>query len=573
MGRGFSRVLPDGLVVLVTLALTWPMWTEGGHGLARDLVFTPRAPWTLDAIGMGTSLPRAVPLDAVLAALTTVLDGAVVFRVAVAGVLLLAGWGAHRLLATVLPDVSTGARCVAAVAAVWNPYVVERLALGQWALLAGYAALWWLLPAVRRVLAGERSAWFAVVTWAWLGSLTPTGGAALVLVTAAGLLVARSRRAALVLLVTLAAQVPWVLAGVLGTAPATSDATGVDAFAARAERAGGVWATLLGTGGVWSPFQVPGSLTSWPGHLLTVLVLVVLAAGGLQVARREPALALAAAVGIVLAGLAHVPGGADALSWSVAHVPGAGLLRDGQKWLLPYVVLVVAAAGCAAARAEAALRRRDADLGRLLPGALVLVPLVLMPDAAAQTWEVVRPVTYPTDLAEAVAVLDDSPDTGDAVTLPWTSYREFAWGNPVSAADPLPRWTRHPVVVSDVLVVDAGWVAGEDPRAHEVGAVVAEPDGPLAQSLAKLGVGWVLVYRDQPGATDLDTSGLTPTVEGADVALYRVPGVDEEPAARPGGAAAVAAADVLWALTGLVALLGAAACTLRRRRREKVTGG
>ena len=85
MGRGFSRVLPDGLVVLVTLALTWPMWTAGGYGLARDLVFTPRAPWTLDAIGMGTSLPRAVPLDAVLAALTTVVDGAVVFRVAVAG--------------------------------------------------------------------------------------------------------------------------------------------------------------------------------------------------------------------------------------------------------------------------------------------------------------------------------------------------------------------------------------------------------------------------------------------------------------------------------------------------------
>jgi hypothetical protein len=570
VGRGFSRVLPDGLVVLATLALTWPMWTAGGYGLGRDLVFTPRAPWTLDAIGMGTSLPRAVPLDAVLAALTTVVDGAVVFRVAVAGVLLLAGWGAHRLLATVLPDVSTAARCVTAVAAVWNPYVVERLALGQWALLAGYAALWWLLPAVRRVLAGERRAWFALVAWAWIGSLTPTGGAALVLVTAAGMLVARSRRSALVLLVTLAAQVPWVLAGVLGTAPATSDATGVEAFAARAERAGGVWATLLGTGGVWSPFQVPGSLTSWPGHLLTVLVLVALAAGGLQVARREPALALAAAAGFVLAGLAHLPGGADALGWSVAHVPGAGLLRDGQKWLLPYVVLVVAAAGCSAARAEAALRRRDADLGRLLPGALVLVPLVLMPDAAGRTWEVVRPVTYPTELAEAVAVLDDAPDSGDAVTLPWTSYREFAWGNPVSAADPLPRWTRHPVVVSDALVVDGGRVAGEDPRAQEVAAVVAEPDGPLAEPLAELGVGWVLVYRDQPGATELDTSGLTPTVEGADVALYRVPGVDEEPGARPQGAVVVAVADVLWALTGLVGVLGAV-FTLRRRRRENVT--
>ena len=102
--------------------------------------------------------------------------------------------------------------------------------------------------------------------------------------------------------------------------------------------------------------------------------------------------------------------------------------------------------------------------------------------------------------------------------------------------------------------------------------MVAEPGGPLAQPLAELGVGWVLVYRDQPGAADLDTSGLTPTVEGTDVALYRVPGVDEEPRARPGGAAVVAVADALWALAGVIGAVGAV-FTLRRRRREKVTDG
>ena len=119
---------------------------------------------------------------------------------------------------------------------------------------------------------------------------------------------------------------------------------------------------------------MPGSLASWPGHLLTAVVVVALLAGGMRVVRAEPALAVAAAVGFVLAGAAHLPGGADALGWAVAHLPGAGLLRDGQKWLMPYVVVVVTSAGVAAARAEAALRRRDADLGRLVAGALVLAP-------------------------------------------------------------------------------------------------------------------------------------------------------------------------------------------------------
>ncbi len=576
MGRGFTRVLPDALVAVVVLVLTWPMWTTAGYGLARDMVFSPRAPWTLDAIGMGSSLPRAVPLDGVLAAATSVVDGAVVFRVAVAGVLLAAGWGAHRLLAVVVQEVSPAARCLVGVAAVWNPYVVERLALGQWALLATYAAMWWLLPVVRRVLAGERRAWWASVCLILVASLTPTGGALVLMVVVATLVVVvvhrdSIARAVRLLLVAVAAQLPWVLAGVLGAASATSDPLGVEVFAARAERPGGVWPSLLTTGGVWSPFQVPASLTSWGGHALTVLVVVVLLAGGARMARREQALALAAVVGFVLAGLAHLPGGGDALAWAVEHVPGSGLLRDGQKWLLPYVVVVVSSAGIAVTRAERALRRRDSDLGALLVGAMALLPVVLVPDAAGRTWQALEPVTYPDDLTRAVAVLDDPDAVGEVVTLPWASYREFSWGNPVSAADPLPRWTERPTVVSDALLTESGSVAGEDTRAREVETALARTDVPLAESLAAADVGWVLVYADQPGAAELDTSGLTPVVDGSDVRLFRVPGADREPessvdSAGPVAVAAVAAVDAAWGVALLGGLLGGLIVAVRARR-------
>jgi hypothetical protein len=568
---------------VTVLVLTWPMWTSTGGGLARDLVFTPRHPWNLDAIGMGTAQPRAVPLDGVLALATSLVDGAVVFRIAVAGVLLLAGAGAHRLL----PDLPPAVRCVAAVAAVWNPYVVERLALGQWALLAGYAALWWLLPAVRRALNGEPRAWPAVVGWLWLGSLTPSGGAALVLValcvTVCSLISrssAGSRRAALLLpVVALAGQLPWVLAGLLGPGAGPSDPAGVDAFAARAERAGGVWPTLLGTGGTWSPFVVPHSLTGWTGWALTLVVLVVLVVGGRSVARRWPGLVVAAAIGFLLAGLAHLPGGSELLDWAVAHVPGSGLLRDGQKWLLPFVVVVVASAATSVSAAVVQLRRRDADLARLLPAALVVLPVVLLPDAAGATWDSLTPVRYPDELAAAVAVLDRAAAaSGDVVTLPWSSYRRFSWGNPLSAADPLPRWTRHRAVVSDALAVPGGVVTGEDARATAVGEVVADSSRPVADALARLGVGWVLVYRDQPAADALDTDGLTAEVTGPDVTLYRVTAADVTalpPVRRPVAVGVVVAADLLWLVAGLGA--GVTAFVLhsragpdgRRRRRSQ----
>ncbi len=560
MGRSFSRVVPDALVVLATAVLTGPMWTSGGYGLGRDMVFTPRSPWTLDAIGLGSSLPRAVPLDAVLAAATSLVDGAVVFRIAVAGVLLLAGAGAHRLLADLLPDVPVAARVVAAVAAVWNPYVVERLALGQWALLAGYAALFWVLVAARR------RAWPAVVAWTWLGSLTPTGGAALVLVALAGLLVGRDRRAAVWLALSVLGQVPWLAASLLGTAAATSDPAGVAVFAARAERAGGVWPTLLGTGGVWSPFQVPGSLGGLLGHVLTLVVVVALLAGGRTVLRRAPALVVAAAVGLLLAGLVHLPGGEGFLERVVADVPGGGLLRDAQKWLLPYVALVAVSAGAATAALAERLRRRDADLGRLLPAALALVPVLLMPDATGRTWTELEPVTYPDDLAAAVSTLDADDGPGQVVTLPWTSYRRYSWGNEVSAADPLPRWTRHSTLVSDRLTTSRGSVSGEDPRARAVGEVV-ETGGAVAGPLAALNVGWVLVYRDQPGADLVDLAGTELVVDGPHVALFRVPGVDAGPAG-PGDAAAVTVVvlDVLWGLAWLGGLAGVVAMSTIRRR-------
>jgi hypothetical protein len=561
VGRAVSRVLPDGLVVLVTLVLTWPMWTSGGYGLARDMVFTPRHPWSLDAVGLGDAAPRAVPLDAVLAAATSVLDGAVIFRFAVAGVLLLAGAGAHRLLADLLPDVPPVARCVAAVAAVWNPYVVERLALGQWALLAGYAALFWVLPAVRR------RAWPAVIAWTWLGSLTPTGGAALVLVAVAAVAVALARgrdRAAAGwwLLVSVLAQVPWLAAGLAGSAVTTSDPAGVAAFAARAERAGSVWPTLLGTGGLWSPFEVPASLGGVLGHVLTVAVAVALLVGARRVVRQAPVLGIAAAAGFVLAGAAHLPGGEAALEWLVVHVPGTGLLRDGQKWLLPYVALVAVSAGAATASAAAALRRRDADLGRLLPAALVLVPVLVLPDAAGRTWAALDPVEYPADLAEAVAVLDEQ-EGGDVATAPWSSYRRFSWGNDLSAADPLPRWTRHPAVVADSLTVSGATVGGEDARAASVGAVLGA-GAPVAEDLVELGVGWVLVYLDQPGAGDLDLTGAERVVDGPDVALYRLPGVDAGADHAPTGW--VVGLDVLWGLAWLGGLAGALGMATKRRR-------
>lgn len=562
--RRWSRVAlaADVWVLLLVVVLTAPMWLAQGHGLARDMVFMPRLPWSWDVVGLGSSLPRAVPLDAVLAALTSVVDGAVVMRVAVAGTLLLAGAGAHR----VLPDQALAVRLVVGGFAVWNPYVVERVALGQWALLTAYAALWWLLPRWVAALRGaERRPW-SLVPLVAIAALTPTGGVIVALSAVVVVLASLRTRpgataVAWVVGPTLLAQLPWALPALMGGHDATSDPAGVTAFAARAERPGGVLLTLSATGGIWSRFVVPPSLGTGFGYLVVLLCLAGAVAGVLRLRRVLPGLVPTAALGLLLAALAALPGGDGLARWLVETVPGGGLLRDAQKWLAPYVVLVGLGLGVLASGLQRRIGRAEPALVGVSATLLVLAPVLAVPDAPRATWAALRPVTLPDDARRAVALLEGSPGAGAVVTLPYASYRDYPWGNDLSAADPLPRWLDRPVVVSDVLATDAGDLAGEDPRAAAVGRALGGPDP--ARGLAELGVAWVWVWRGTGPV--VAPEGLEPVVAGPTGRLLRVPGPITTVDPPSGGVVRtlVAGVDTVW----VVGVLGAAGLAARRRRR------
>lgn len=537
----------DAWPLLLAVALVLPLLTSTGHPLARDLVFVPHQPWTDAGLGLGDAAPRAVPLDALVSLLTSgLLDGGWLARVVLPLVLALAGWGAHRLV----PDLGTVGRVVVGGFAVWNPFVVERLALGQWALLAGYAALPWIAAAaLRHRRAGGRAGLASTTLWLAVASLTPTGGL-LGLATALAVGADRTRRTLVLAGAGVLLQLPWLLPGLLGAAGATSDPSGVAAFAARAEGPGGVVLAVLGLGGVWDAGSVPGSRGSAWGLVATLVCLaaVVVAGAGLRRCWGTGLLVRVAALaaGGVLLALASTTGpGADALRWAVEQVPGAGLLRDAQKYVAPWALLVACGLGAAT---DAVLRRARAggvELAGSLAVAAVAVPVLLLPDATRVTWPTVEPVQHPAeldDVADAVA-----RDPADVVTLPWRSYRRFDWGTGLISSDPAPRLLDAGVLVSDDLAVGDQLVTGEGDRTGRVGRALDE--GPPAEVLPELGVGWVLVWRDDPDAEDLDLAGLTPVVTGDDVALYRTPGPVAEVAGTAGSTRwAVLLADLLAAL-------------------------
>lgn len=503
----------------VVLVLLWPVVGVHGFGLHGDLVFAPRHPLNLDAIGLGSRLPRAVPLDAVLGLLTSGLPGELVFRVAVLAGPLLAGLGALRLLEE---SCSVPARLAAATFAVWNPYVVERIALGQWALLLGYGAtvmLAWTIwhhraePSARLVL--------RMLPWLGLASLTPTGGiVAVVLGTVLG---ASSRsRGLLVAGVGALVQLPWVVPALLAGGASMGDPGGVAVFRANADAPGGVWVSVLGLGGIWDAGSAPASRGSLLGVVAAVLVVTGVGVGLWRLPALCRRLAVPAALGLVLA-LAPTWGPtAEALQWMTEELPGAGLLRDSQKWLVLALPLVICGVGALFEAVLSWCRRTEPSLVMLAGVVGVLLPLIVLPDATASTWPVMRPVHYPVDFTRVQRALADDPGHGAVALAPWRAYRRFEWGNQRTANDPAYAWFDASLIGSDDLVVGGRTVEGGSRRAERVR--LALTSAAPAQPLAAEAVGWVLVYRDDPQVAALSLDGLETVVDGSALALYRVPG-------------------------------------------------
>ncbi|BCB91097.1 hypothetical protein Psuf_084100 [Phytohabitans suffuscus] len=550
-----ARLVPHAAAALITAVVLAPL-AAPGYVLRYDMVFVPRQPLRWEMVAPADALPRAVPLDALVSVANLAVPGWLLQRLALAGILYFAALGMARLVPTgrLLP------RLVGAFAYAWTPYLAERLLLGQWGLLLAYAALPWLVAAARDVRAGRPGALARLVLAAAPAAVTPTGGlvalATVVVLLAATTGVARQALAAGAVAALCA---PWVVAAVTGAAGGRSDPAGVDAFAARAENWSGAWGAVAGTGGIWNAQTVPGSRASPLVPLATLALLAVCAAGYPELRRRWPGGAGRLAVlagGSLLLALAGTPPAAPGMRWLVANVAGAGLLRDGQKFLIPYALLVAVTLPVGAEVLARRLERRlDRLAGRVVLAAALLLPVAILPDLAFGAGGELRPVRYPADWTAVSARISAAP--GEVLSLPFHGYQRYRWNRDQVVRDPAPRLLGVPVLMNDALQVGDVTVDGESPRAARVRAMLAS-----GEPVARLGVRWVLV-REEPGqrVPAAALAGLRPVYDGRYLALWENPAASGAPALHPRRWWA-AGAHLLAALLVVVAGL-AALCTRR----------
>jgi hypothetical protein len=329
----------------------------------------------------------------------------------------------------------------------------------------------------------------------------------------------------------------------------------VAAFAARAENWAGPLVALAGTGGIWNGLTTPASRAS-PFVPLVTMALLVLAAAGFPLLRaRWPAgaasrLGILALASFVAAAVAVLPGGAAAMRWLVAEVPGAGLLRDGQKLLIPYALCLVL---CVALGGERLAVRLGHPRDRLLLAGLVLLPVAILPDLAYGAAGRLTPVRYPAEwdtVARAVA-----REPGPALSLPMSMYRAYDWNRRVVVIDPMARHLPVEVITDDTLIVGDLVVSGESRRVDDLRRTLEQ-----GRPLVGTDLRWVVLQHRSGGrlpSRSLD--GLEVVHSGPELTLYRNPTVRAEPTERRSGLIVLLGGGL-----ALAVLVGAIVSLLRR---------
>jgi hypothetical protein len=505
-----------------------------GFLLSYDMVVVPRQPFTPALAGLAGGPPRAMPSDAVVAVASRVMPADVVQKLLLLLIFTLACSGAASLLARE----PWFARLAAGVCYTWNPFVAERLIIGQWALLLGYAGLPW---ALRAVTTGTVASWRGAGR---LGvALLPAiaGGFAAMTVTAVVVLpaavlasppgAARGRpgqrvRAGLAALgVLTVGSLPWLIPSLAHAVYA--DPAGVAAFAAGADTPFGTLGSLVMLGGMWNAQAVPAGYGGWWSVLWLAFVLAAAAgyvAFGVR-RHRWPGLGVAAVAGLLIAGLGVTAPGRDLLRSLSGAWPGFAVLRDGQQFIAPLALAEALGAGLLVAWAT---RPRVSPVGRadgvwgtgadrsglVIAVALLLAPLLLLPGLAWGAAGRLRPAWYPASWLSAARLIDGSRAAGKVLLLPWTAYRRPAWNGGRAMLDPWPRLVSRPVIWNDGPQVGTVQMRPDDSAARRLSAVIAAP-GPLTAALEAAGVRYVIV---DSGAAGPGTSG--PGATGA----ARLPG-------------------------------------------------
>jgi hypothetical protein len=498
--RKIALATPTAAFIL-TLVIALPLlnghvflldWHVGSHGPLLS-----RATRGLDG-GVAAGLPGSAFFEGLARAIGPAagwMPFALFFPLAAAGVARLVG------------DVAMSGRLPRVVAGIFyaaNPFVFERIAVGQVGVLLGYALLPFAIVSLLRAsqATGIRkigaAGWWAAmaalsVHFLWIAGLAVLG------VVIARRVTSRAMLWAAATIGTVAVLSAYLFFSQLGQPrPVTVGASDVAAYATRSDARLGLFGNVLGLYGFWrqGPRLPKDVVPIWPALLVAILVVAAVGAfSALRDAERRPlagVLLLSGTAGYFLALGTQGPTG-PLFRFLFDHVPLFQVMREPQKFLcltaLAYAVLF----GWGAQQLLTWARQDRAM--RLAVGVLVVaLPLAYSPTFVNGLSGQVRGVNVPAGFAAADRLMGDGP--GQVLVLPWHQYLGFPWSHGV-IANPAPVLFHRDVIVGDNVELPGVYSTSTSSRSGYLQSRYAQgaAQSDFGSAVAAVGVRYVVVAK------------------------------------------------------------------------------
>ena len=516
-----DRLLEVGVPILVALLLVGPGMGPGAL-MNLDLIALPHMDVPESFLGVGTELPRQMPLWAFFSVLSKVIDGTLVVKAFLVSSIVLAWLGMKRWAAIL------GVRRPVDAAALYalSPFLLTRLGIGHLGLSLAVALLPWVAPVLLRPTNDLRRTFLYASI---LGVCGYQGGfLALIFVIVASLLDASSPRRKLdAFAVTFLAQVPWLVPSIF-VILTTRFRPVSGAFFAVDTGSTPLGILSLSSGhGYWNQvFQVGDS--GWIPTICGALLLGFAFKGSNAIPSDYRKSIVVVGVGSwFIAALSSISWFAD-LYGALTGNAASGLARDPHRLLVGHIFWVLPAAclGLDQLAQSARANMRVQQVTRVIPLAVVL--MVSTPGVWGLDGNLdAQPI--PSSWQDVREIIKSNP--GTTVALPWALYlnQELPGGTNRRVLNPMKFFLSGDVITSSDTRLGFRNQESGDRREIVFEKALggsANTATELSPTLDLLGVRWLVVQMTSPLARRYDflvnDEGLELIVDAAEIRLFRV---------------------------------------------------
>lgn len=498
--------------LLATLAVFVPLLGPG-YILTMDMVFVPHPP-------IPDEVNASYPFYFLLHFISYILPGDVLQKIVLMTILFLAGVGMHRLLKSLLPSrLAWPAAVAASLFYMLGAFVYERLMMGQFAVVAGYSLLPFFIVALREFL--DKPTWprlwklvlvVMLVSVMSIHTLLPLAVIGVIFVVAEWRQMRKfGVKLAAGMGVTIIISTYWLVPTLAGSNTTSAALAGDSSGAFQTQ--GGLF-SILRLQGFWaenrSLFDMPQQLTPLPGVWQT-LVWMAVVTGFVLLWRRHRKLAVIYGSMIVIGCL-------------VALIGLGAIYRD------PHKIVVLVAIGFsvfAAAGTDAWCRywMKKGGIRRYVGSATACGVVLLL--CLGMFWGFfgqLKARDYPPEWYALNTELRRLPDDRASVFVPWHLYQTYSF-SPRIVANPASTFFDHDVIVSNDPEFAGTKALQKDDQVNAIDRLLRERPPDIANRLAKLDVGYVIVVQE-PDIEDYEflrnATGLEQIFRQGSLTLYEI---------------------------------------------------